>query len=58
MLNSLIQVALSPVDIALSATKDVINVATANDEKDLGEETGDALERLSDNLSDAFESDK
>lgn len=54
MFTSLLKVALSPVDIAVSAAKDTVSVVTLNDEKDLGEETGDALNRLGENLKGAF----
>jgi len=58
MLGSLLKVALSPVDLALSATKDLVNVVTVSDEKELGEETGGALDRLTGNLRNAFDPDE
>lgn len=58
MLKHLLKTALAPVDIAVSAAKDVVNVVTVNDEKDLGEETGDALDRLGRNVTNAFKPDE
>ena len=58
MFKSLLKVALSPLDLAVSAAKDTVNVVTCNDEKDLGEETGNAMRRLGDNLRDTFDPDK
>lgn len=57
MFRSLLKVALSPVDVAVSAAKDAVNVVTLNDDKDLGQETGQALDRLSGNLSNTFKPD-
>ena len=57
MFESLLKVALSPVDIVVSAAKDAVNVATLNVEKDFGDETSDALDRLGKNLKTTFEPD-
>lgn len=58
MFNSLLKVALSPIDVTISLAKDAVNTVTCNDEKGFGEETGDAIDRLGSNLRNAFEPDK
>ena len=58
MFESLMKVVLSPVDLAVSAAKDVVNVATIRDDKDISEETAYALNRVTRNLAGAFDSDK
>lgn len=57
MFDSLLKVALSPVDIALSATKDVVDVVTGESlEKDsLIENTENSMCRLGGNLEKTFD---
>lgn len=58
MFESLLKVVLSPVDIALSAAKDVVNPLGVDSEKEFGEETGDALRRLGANVEGTFRPEK
>ena len=55
MFGSLLKVALSPLDIALSAAVDVVDVVTCNTKKELGENTGNSLNRLLRNIEETFE---
>ena len=54
MFGSMLKIVLSPVDILVSAAIDVVDVATLRDDVEFGENTGSAVSRLGENLSDTF----